>query len=1225
MNDGNNSGGSGDAGGGSGAPMSGPQSSPAADGSPVLVMPQTDRGTQQLLLLGGLGMGCFGMVMMLLAVGLIVWAVTRSPGGGPVLADREDQRQVVSNAPAESLDPKVGSPAVDEGAADAAIPSQHTEAVATSVGPASPPPVEEADMVDRSVSPERPPDESIVSAVELDSPPAEISVPKPNGPRPVYEFAAGDEFTYTFNVVADLGPAISKVSGECSYEVLDNAVQPPLEDPGSGTGFVVAENGYLITCAHVVTDSRHVTVTVDGKQYDGRVVGVDPEQDLALLKIPASGLQPLPLADSEKVRSAQDVHAVGYPLSDLLGNAIKVTRGTVAGVLDDVARKRFHIDAAINPGNSGGPIFDNRGGVIGIASAKLSGVDVSRVGFAIPSNAARSLLDKHRISPAAIREEASLTGPELVERVTPSVALIEVSVDPDRYQLFRLKYSGKMDYDAEKKDGSFTTIPGLSGLHFDRGYVTVTQTGQIFEFDSKEQLPFLLGPLSVFPLEDLETHGESHWGSEVQTTLTKYEQGRSRDPTTSNLFGRPERRVLKTYPAVESIQYSMVADEGERLVVRKTYELRTLDDEGAEPTQRHRGSGTLVFDKKLGMPISLNYRGNYEIRSEEDGLIRVPVNVKYQLQDPGGLKKEKQEPSIAVRTRPMPAAVPDLSAKESDEREAFRKDPKNALVARFVADIESGSTSARSRAFETLTRVPVAEELRSQVIEACESTLKSENLRESDMKTVIDVLCRYATEQEVPLLEKVLPLTDGHQVHYASTKILQALRTIGTPEAVQVIVSRLSDRRDHEAARDALIEVGVSVEEAVIEVLQQETFEGGPRAKQTARISALDVLRRVGTEKCLEAVKQLQSTTDDGRVRVGCINTLFTISRRLGIPDISGRPTARPTPSRSRPPASSSRRPDPASPSTEPKSIEVGDSLRLTLENRCKLEGGRAADFAFSPDGKALATVTSKNAQLHDLSTGNVIWKYEPPEGTYLGRLAFSADGTRLAVSIANGVQILDATTGQLKQDLQLMKKRVNDIAFSPDGRLLATSMDHGSSIEVWDLTSGTRVTDITTQGAAYSIDFTSNGKMLLASSLGPDGGFAFYNITTGQHAVRMSSGGCWYATYTADRKMILSTYNDKARLHDADSGGLKLEITSKELSGSWMSATKIPKRSLVVVAGGFLKAGIFDSRSGDQLATFPVKMKQFAASPDGNYLAFVDDSDTVGVWQLEGQDTSSE
>ncbi len=199
------------------------------------------------------------------------------------------------------------------------------------------------------------------------------------------------------------------------------------EADGNGTAFVVTEDGYLATCAHVVRDTKKVAVTIGERTYAATVVSMDDEHDLALLKIPAHGLTPLPLADSDAVELGQEVRAFGYPLSHLLGDDLKVTRGTVAGLSKREGSRVIQIDAAVNPGNSGGPLVDDRARVIGVVNAKISAEDVENVGFAVPINYLKRMLRDRTMTPATGESvKAALDGPALIKRISPSMAYVAI-------------------------------------------------------------------------------------------------------------------------------------------------------------------------------------------------------------------------------------------------------------------------------------------------------------------------------------------------------------------------------------------------------------------------------------------------------------------------------------------------------------------------------------------------------------------------------------------------------------------------------------------------------------------------------------------------------------------------------------------------------------------------------------------------------------------------------
>ena len=177
---------------------------------------------------------------------------------------------------------------------------------------------------------------------------------------------------------------------------------------GSGSGFVIDPNGYLLTNNHVVADAITIKVILnDGREYAAKILGRDESYDLAVLKIKTTGLKALQFGDSSKVQVGDSVIAFGSPL----GLSGTVTQGIISAkdrpvtAGDENSSTSFisalQTDAAINPGNSGGPLVDATGAVIGVNSAiaSLGSALGSRsgsigLGFAIPINQARKTADQ---------------------------------------------------------------------------------------------------------------------------------------------------------------------------------------------------------------------------------------------------------------------------------------------------------------------------------------------------------------------------------------------------------------------------------------------------------------------------------------------------------------------------------------------------------------------------------------------------------------------------------------------------------------------------------------------------------------------------------------------------------------------------------------------------------------------------------------------------------------
>jgi serine protease Do len=165
---------------------------------------------------------------------------------------------------------------------------------------------------------------------------------------------------------------------------------------GSGSGFLIDREGYILTNFHVIDGAERISVTLaDGRTYRGEVVGTDPAIDVALLRIPgASDLPEAPLGDSDNLRVGEWVCAIGNPL----GYVHSVTVGVVSFIgrklFDSSLDRYIQTDAAINFGNSGGPLINAHGEVIGINAAISS--RAANIGFAVPINQASAILPQLR-------------------------------------------------------------------------------------------------------------------------------------------------------------------------------------------------------------------------------------------------------------------------------------------------------------------------------------------------------------------------------------------------------------------------------------------------------------------------------------------------------------------------------------------------------------------------------------------------------------------------------------------------------------------------------------------------------------------------------------------------------------------------------------------------------------------------------------------------------------
>lgn len=220
-----------------------------------------------------------------------------------------------------------------------------------------------------------------------------------NEPQPSEKIKITSEESVVIDIVEKISPSVVTVGVEqkiVNFDPFDffGPSQSRREEQDIGSGFIVSENGLIVTNKHVVSvPGKYKVITHDSRKYDVVSIYRDPINDIAIVKInpPVGGLKPVEMGDSSKIKAGQLVVAVGTPLGEFRGS---VTKGIVSGIgrgittgspfeefaekLDDV----IQTDAAINPGNSGGPLVNSSAQVIGINTAVASGAE--NIGFALP-------------------------------------------------------------------------------------------------------------------------------------------------------------------------------------------------------------------------------------------------------------------------------------------------------------------------------------------------------------------------------------------------------------------------------------------------------------------------------------------------------------------------------------------------------------------------------------------------------------------------------------------------------------------------------------------------------------------------------------------------------------------------------------------------------------------------------------------------------------------------
>ena len=206
-----------------------------------------------------------------------------------------------------------------------------------------------------------------------------------------YELTKSDESLSYKSIIDKADDSVVSITTE---SVTNDIWMQNYVTKGAGSGVIIQSNGYIITCEHVIEGARKITVTTkDGKEHDAQIVGADADNDIAVIKIDATGLKSATYGDSSKLEVGDTTVVIGNPLGTLSGT---VTTGIISALdrkltIDNKTLTLLQTDASINPGNSGGGMFDSAGNLIGIVEAKSTGSDIDGLGFATPINKAAKI------------------------------------------------------------------------------------------------------------------------------------------------------------------------------------------------------------------------------------------------------------------------------------------------------------------------------------------------------------------------------------------------------------------------------------------------------------------------------------------------------------------------------------------------------------------------------------------------------------------------------------------------------------------------------------------------------------------------------------------------------------------------------------------------------------------------------------------------------------------
>jgi S1-C subfamily serine protease len=239
------------------------------------------------------------------------------------------------------------------------------------------------------------------AAGETESP---VPRPAPQSLRPAQSLTGGDLLPYTedeqenISIYDRYNSAVVNITTE--VVAINWFLEPVPQDGGSGSGSIIDTQGHILTNNHVIENAYKVYINLaDGSQFEGKVIGTDPENDIAVLKFDPPGgmaLRTIPYGDSGNLKVGQKVLAIGNPFAFERTLTVGIVSGLGRPIQtspQNIIRDMIQTDASINPGNSGGPLLDTQGRMIGINTMiySPSGGSVG-IGFAIPVNTAKRVV-----------------------------------------------------------------------------------------------------------------------------------------------------------------------------------------------------------------------------------------------------------------------------------------------------------------------------------------------------------------------------------------------------------------------------------------------------------------------------------------------------------------------------------------------------------------------------------------------------------------------------------------------------------------------------------------------------------------------------------------------------------------------------------------------------------------------------------------------------------------
>ncbi len=704
---------------------------------------------------------------------------------------------------------------------------------------------------------------------------------QPAAPTTSLEFALKPDLNYQYEFEVnsgDEGNGPIKLTGSLSYRLEPARAQAPsvmdgalkAKKLGSGTAFVVNPAGWLVTCAHVVSDAAKIEVALGDRTFTAKAVEVDEPHDLALLKIETDDLSAVPVASAPPAQG-DDVNVAGFPLTTMLGDSLKITHGRIAGFVDRKGEHYLQIDASVNPGNSGGPLLNAEGEVIGVVNAGLFGADISSVGLSIDLAPLRALLARHQVAWPVGSGGAPLAGSTLAQQVHGAIARVKVEIGLGQpKQQLRVRYSGNVN--AANQQNKFAN-----------GVVTISPQGEVQTVERQHDYSLISTSTSGLAFDLLPRAGQRQWSTSRawQVVYVDSDNNDSGFPFPGPRFGPPgfhrfgprfgmspfesqsdQNRSGKRVNVEDQLSYELDELTDDKAVVNTSYLSVRTEEASGKLWGKVAGAGQYTFDRKQGV-MTLG-SSELKLKAEQDGIeTTVPLRIAFKLRNTLTSQEIKDRAEKAKQ--------------DAAERDAKRKDEEREKLTKVLAALKSANEYAADNVLrQTLGDLSALGHDLGQSPEREEiGPLLNRYFKHRDdwiRSSALSAAASWATPANIPTLLELLQTQDT----FTRSDVIRALGASGGDEKSATALAKMMETADFSVrweVRDTLKTMKKFAEPVVLPLLESHNKD--------VREDACQVLGEVGGRKSFEALTALLGKNSDGLERMSIQQSLDKVKQRL--------------------------------------------------------------------------------------------------------------------------------------------------------------------------------------------------------------------------------------------------------------------------------------------------------------------------------------------------------